>query len=164
MDVFVSQPTSHYHVPQPDRIPTIQLKNEIKTRVITTDESTSTILHSALRMYPLIAAGELSRNETLMLMIRRQRTVEKFDVDGRLPEKLRKTYRGEDFILHEDKNLIIFTTKTKLSILKQNKHWFADGTFKVKFQLNVYIFDLIFFDVGVSRGLLSIIYITCNDG
>ena len=137
--------------PQPDRIPAIQLKNEIKTRAITTDESTSTILHSALRTYPLSAAGELPRNESLMLMIRRQRTVEKVDVDGRLPEKLRKTYRDEDFILYEDKNLIIFTTKTNLSILKQNKHWFADGTFKVKFQLNVYIFDLIFFDVGVSR-------------
>ena len=101
--------------------------------------------------YPLSAAGELPRNEALMLMIRPQRTVEKVDVDGRLPEKLRKTYRDEDFILYEDKNLIIFTTKTNLSILKQNKDWFADGTFKVKFQLNVYIFDLIFFDVGVSR-------------
>ena len=133
MDVFVSQPTSHCHAPQPDRIPTVQLKNEIKTRAITTDESTSTILHSALRTYPLSAAGELPRNESLMLIIRRQRTVEKVDVDGRLPEKLRKTYRDEDFILYEDKNFIIFTTKTNLSILKQNKHWFADGTFKVKF-------------------------------
>ncbi|CAF1516519.1 unnamed protein product [Rotaria sordida] len=64
-------------------------------------------------------------------MIRRQRTVETIDADGCLPEKLRKTYHDEDFILHEDKNLIIFTTKTNLSILKQNKHWFADGTFKV---------------------------------
>ena len=133
MYVFVSQPTSHCHAPQPDRMPTIQLKNEIKTRAITTDESTSTILHSALCRHSLSAAGELPRNEALMLMIRRQRTVEKIDVDGRLLEKLRKTYRDEDFILHQDKNLIIFTTKTNLSILKQNKHWFANGTFKVKF-------------------------------
>ena len=133
MDVFVSHPTSHCHAPQPDRIPTIQLKNEIKTRAITTDESTSTILHSALRTYPLSAADELPQNEALMLMIRRQRTVEKVNVDGRLPEKLRKTCRDEDSILHQDRNLIIFTTKTNLSILKQNKHWFADGTFKVKF-------------------------------
>ena len=79
------------------------------------------------------AAGELPRNAALMLMIRRQRTVEKVDVDGRLPEELRKTYPDEDFILHQDKNLIIFTTKANFSILKQNKHWFADGTFKVKF-------------------------------
>ena len=132
-DVFVSQPTSHCHAPQPDRIPTIQLKNEIKTRAITTDEATSTIVHSALRRYRLSAAGGLPRNEALMLMIRRQYTVEKVDVDGSLLEKLRKMYRDADFILHQDKNLIISTTKTNLSILKPNKHWFADRTFKVKF-------------------------------
>ncbi|CAF4785068.1 unnamed protein product, partial [Rotaria magnacalcarata] len=131
MDAFVSQPTPHCHAPQPDRVPAIQLKNEIKARAATTDESTSTIIHSVLRTYPLSAAGQLPKNESLMLMIRRQRTTETVDADGRLPEKLRKTYRDEDFILHEDKKLIIFTTKTNLSILKQNKHWFADGTFKV---------------------------------
>ncbi|CAF1345379.1 unnamed protein product [Rotaria sordida] len=131
MDVFLSQLTAHCHAPQPNRVPAIQLKNEIKARAVTTDESTSSIIHSALRTYPLSAAGELSKKEALMLMIRRQRTVEAVDADGCLPEKLRKAYRDEDFILHEDKNLIIFTTKTNLSILKQNKHWFADGTFKV---------------------------------
>lgn len=131
MDTFLSQPTPHCHAPQPDRVPAIQLKNEIKARAATTDESSSTILHSALRTYPLSAVGELPRTEALMLTIRRQRMEETLDADGRLPEKLRKTYRGEDFILHEDEHLIIFTTKTNLSILKQNKHWFADGTFKV---------------------------------
>ncbi|CAM4849508.1 unnamed protein product [Rotaria magnacalcarata] len=131
MDAFLSQPTSHSHAPQPDRVPAIQLKNDIKARAIITDEPTSSIIHSALRTYPLSAAGELPRNEALMLMIRRQRTTETVDVNGCLPEKLRKTYRDEDFILHEDKKLIIFATKTNLSILKQNKHWFADGTFKV---------------------------------
>ena len=73
-------------------------------------------------------------------MIRRQRTVETADVDGRLPEKYRNTYHDEDFILYEDKNLIIFTTNTNLSILKQNKNWFADGTFKVNYQSNICLF------------------------
>ena len=100
MDAFFSQPTSHSHAPQPDRIPAIQLKDEIKTRAVTTDKSTSSIVYSALRTYPLSATGELPRNEALMLMIRRQRTVETADVDGRLLDTRRKTYRGEDFILH----------------------------------------------------------------
>lgn len=139
MDAFVSQPTAHCHAPQPDRVPAIKLKNEIKTRAIITDEPTSSILHSALRTFPLSSAGELPRNEALMLMIRRQRTVDTVDADGRLPEKLRKTYRDEDFILHEDKEIIMFTTKTNLSILKRNKHWFADGTFKVN-SMKVYFF------------------------
>ena len=63
--------------------------------------------------------GELPKNEARMLMIRRQCTVETVDVDGRLPEKYRKTYRDEDFILYEDKNLIIFTTNTNLSATGQ---------------------------------------------
>lgn len=116
MDAFLSPPTDHCHAPNPERVPAIRLKNEIKTRALTTDESTSTIIHSALRMYPLSAAGQLPKNEALMLMVRRQRTVETLDDNGRLPEKLRKTYRGEDFILYEEKNLIIFTTKMNLSI------------------------------------------------
>ena len=131
MDVFLSQPTSHSHAPQPNRITAIQLQDEIKTRAVMTDESTSSIVHSVLRTYPQSTAGELSRNEALILMIRRQRTVETVDVDGGSPDKLRKTYRDEDFILHEEKNLIIFTTKSNLSILKQHKHWFAYGTFEV---------------------------------
>ena len=98
-----------------------------------TDESTSSIVHSALSTYSLSAVSELPRNEALMPMIRRQRTMETADVDGRLPDKLRKTYRGEDFILHKEKDLIIFTTKINLSILRQYKHWFADETFKVNF-------------------------------
>ncbi|CAF4731261.1 unnamed protein product, partial [Rotaria magnacalcarata] len=55
-----------------------------------TDEPTSTIIHSALRAYPLGAAGQLPKNESLMLMIQRQRTTETVGADGRLPEKLRK--------------------------------------------------------------------------
>ncbi|CAF5119642.1 unnamed protein product, partial [Rotaria magnacalcarata] len=131
MDAFLSLPTAHCHAPHPDRPPAIQLKKEIKTRAVMTDESSSSIINSALRTYPWSAVGELPRSDGLSLTIRRQRTTETVDVKGRLPEKLRKTYRDEDFILHEDKKLIIFTTKTNLSILKQNKHWFADGTFKV---------------------------------
>ena len=103
MDTFLSQPKFNSHAPQPDRISAIELKNEIKARAVMTDESTSSILHSALRTYPLGAVGKLPKNEALMTMIRRQRTVETVDVDGRLPEKYRKTYRDEDFILHEAK-------------------------------------------------------------
>ncbi|CAM4851309.1 unnamed protein product [Rotaria magnacalcarata] len=163
MNAFLSPPTSHCHAPQSDSVPAIQLKNEIKPRAATTDESTSTIIHSALRIYPLSAAGQLRKNESLMLMIQRQRTTETVDADGRLPEKLRKTHRDEGFTLHEDNKLITFTKKTSLYILKQNKHWFADGTFKVNYQPNVSFSFPIFFPVGVSRRLLPTLHIRCND-
>jgi hypothetical protein len=135
MDTFLSQPTTHNHAPNPDRIPVIKLHNQVKQRAATTDEPTSSILHSALRTFPLSAAGELPRSDIIIQTIRRQRTTPAAAPNGHLPDDLKKTYRGEDFLLYEDNEMIIFTTKTNLSILKQSKHWFADGTFKVSYQL-----------------------------
>ncbi|CAF4404583.1 unnamed protein product, partial [Rotaria magnacalcarata] len=80
---------SHCRAPERDSVPAIRLKNDIKAHAAITDESTSTIIHSTLRTYPLSAAGQLPKNESLMLMIQRQRTTETVDADGRLPEKLR---------------------------------------------------------------------------
>ncbi|CAF1040827.1 unnamed protein product [Didymodactylos carnosus] len=39
-----------------------------------------------------------------------------------VPIELRKTDRGDDFILYEDDEMIIFTTKKNLSLLKECKH------------------------------------------
>ena len=72
MTALLSQPTSHSHAPTPDAIPVIELKNEIKTRAATTDGQSSAILQSALRSFPLSAAGQLPRTEILMNTIRRQ--------------------------------------------------------------------------------------------
>ena len=47
MEAFLSHPTSHSHALKPDQIPAIQLKVEIVARAALTDESSSTILHSA---------------------------------------------------------------------------------------------------------------------
>jgi hypothetical protein len=135
MDTFLSQPTTHNHAPNPDRIPVIKLHNNVKQRAATTDESTSSILHSALRTFPLSAAGQLPRSDVITQTIRRQRTTPATTPNDHLPENLRKTYRDEDFLLYEDNEMIIFSTRTNLSILKQSKHWFADGTFKVSYQL-----------------------------
>ncbi|CAF2981208.1 unnamed protein product [Rotaria socialis] len=131
MDTFLSPPTDHNHAPNPERIPVIELHNEIKVRAVTSEESTSIILHSSLRMFPLSATSELPRTEMLKQTIRRQRQTPATTSTDDLTDDLRKTYRGEDFLLHEEKDMIIFTTKSNLSALKQSKHWFADGTFKV---------------------------------
>ena len=119
MDTFLSQPTTHNHAPNPDRIPAIKLYNEVKERAATTDVPSSSILHSALKTFPLRAAGELPRTDIIVQTIRRQRATPAVIIDGHLLEILKKTYRGEDFILHHDNEMIIFTTKTNLSVLKQ---------------------------------------------
>ena len=151
MDTFLPQPTSHCHIPSPDLVPFIQLKNDIKAHAATTDEPTNSILHTALRTYPLSAAGQFPKNDALMLTIRRQRAAPKMDLDGRLLVELRNTDRGKNFILFEDEALLIFTTKSNLSILKQHKHWFADGTFKVKLSIKCSLPSLIVSHSGVSR-------------
>lgn len=131
MDAFTSDPTLHCHAPNPERIQAIELTNNVKARAAISEEPTSTILHSALQSFPLNATHELPRTEMLLQTIRRQRATPSTTTEERFPESLRKSHRGENFILHEASDLIIFTSKTNLSILKQSKHWFADGTFKV---------------------------------
>ena len=51
------------------------------------------------------------------------------DHNDRLPFILRKTDRGEDFILYEDDPMIIFTCEKNLSVLQEFTHWFMDGAF-----------------------------------
>lgn len=131
MDAIVSGPTEHCHAPNPDRIPVAELRNKIKSRADDSEEPSSAILHSAMRSLPLDSAGQLPKNETLLRTIRRQREAETTNPDNLLPDHLKLTDRGDNFVLHEDKTLIVFTTDSNLSVLKSCKHWFADGTFKV---------------------------------
>ena len=67
----------------------------------------------------------------IMETIGRQPQAPSTSSDNDLPEDLKITGRGEGFLLHENKYMIIFATRSNLSALKQSKHWFADGTFKV---------------------------------
>ena len=127
MDTILSGPTEHCHAPKPDLVPVLELKNKIKTRAVETEESPSTILHSS---FPLNAASQLPQSETLSRSIRRQCQVPPANSNSQLPNHLKQTDRGEKFLLHEDKGLIVFTTASNLSVLKACKHWFADGTFK----------------------------------
>ena len=131
MDTFLSDPTPHSHPPKPGRIQAIDLTNQVKARAAISEDPTSVILHAAFRTFPLTAAAKIPRTEMLLQTIRRQRATPVDDSNDRFPENLRKTDREEDFILHEQPELLIFTTKSNLSALKQSKHWFADGTFKV---------------------------------
>ncbi|CAF4948012.1 unnamed protein product, partial [Rotaria sp. Silwood1] len=79
---------SHCHAPQPDRVPAIQLQNAIKARTATTDEPSSSILYSALRTYPLSAAGEVTTAFDLI--------ADQFDDDANdLLDYFEKTWIGE---------------------------------------------------------------------
>ena len=132
MDIILSRPTEHCHAPKPDLVPVLELKNKIKTRAVETEESPSRILHSTIGSFRLNGASQLPQNETLSRSIRRQRQVPPANSNSQLPDHLKQTDRDEKFLLHEDKELIVFTTASNLSVLKACQHWFADGTFKAR--------------------------------
>ena len=132
INTIVSQPIEHCHAPKPNLVPVLELKNTMKTRAVETEESPSTILHSAIRSFPLDAASQLPQSATLSRSIRRQHQVPPANSNNQLPDHLKQTDRGENFLLHEDKELIVFTTASNLSALKACKHWFADGTLRAR--------------------------------
>ncbi|CAF3258850.1 unnamed protein product [Rotaria socialis] len=107
MDVIVSAPTEHCHAPKPDLVPVLELKNKIKSRAAETEESSSTVLHSAMRSFPLDAAGQLLQSETLLRTIRRQHQGPPMNSNNQLSDHLKQIDRGENFVLHEDEKLII---------------------------------------------------------
>ncbi|CAF4649071.1 unnamed protein product [Rotaria socialis] len=71
-----------------------------------------------MRSFPLDVAGQLPQSETLLRTIRRQLQGPPMNSNNQLPDHLKQTDRGENFVLHEDEKLIIFTTATNLSVLK----------------------------------------------
>lgn len=150
MSSIVSEPTEHCHGPNIDQIPVIELKNKIKTRALTSEEPTSNILYSEIKSFSLDAAGQLPRTDTLQRTIRRQRQTPKTNPDNQLPDHLKQTDRGDNFVLHENDKLIIFTTTSNLSVLKTCKHWFADGTFKVR-KRNYFINTKTHYVLGMSE-------------
>ena len=66
-----------------------------------------------------------------------------------------KTGRGEDLILFKSEKLIIFTTKNNLSILKQYRHWFANGTFKIHCHLIILSLIVSSFFLGILMTFIS---------
>ena len=158
MDVFLQEPTSHSHAPNPNRIYVIRIQNGIRERSESSEEATSVILHNALRAVPLNVAADLPSTSALEQSVRRQRPHIDLDINSQLPLIVKRTDRGEDFVLHEDKSMIIFTSKSNLKVLKECQHWFCDGTFSV----SVGLFCIISparFSSDLSRGIFPIIYI-----
>ena len=131
IDTFLSEPTAHNRAPNTERIPVIEFGNQIKAHAAISDEPKSAILHSSLQSLPLSATNELPHPETIMQTIRSQRQAPLIPSDNGLPEDLKPTDSGQDFLLHEDKYMTIFTTRSNLSALKQSKHWFVNDTFEV---------------------------------
>jgi hypothetical protein len=132
MDAILSGSTDHCYAPNLSLAPVVALKNKIRIRTAETEEPSSTILHSVMLSFPLHSVGELPRDGSLLRTIRQQRQAGPLDSYNKRLASLKLTYRGDDFVLHEGKDLVIYTMDTNLGVLKTCRHWFADGTFTVR--------------------------------
>ena len=108
------------------------MKNKTKTLIIESEESSSRIFNSAIRSFRSDAVCQLPQSETLSRSIRQQCQVPSANLNNQPPDQLKQTDRAENFLLHENKELIIFTTASNLPVLKAYKHWFADESFKIR--------------------------------
>ena len=100
MNEFIKEPSKHSHLPDPNRLHVIRLKNEIKIRGASSDEGDSTILSDVLRTTPLAISAGLLSTEALLQIIRRKRKPVQLGHNGRLPFMLRETDCGENFVLY----------------------------------------------------------------
>ena len=66
MNEFIKEPSEHSHVPDPNRLYVIRLKNEIKIRGAPSNEGASTILSDVLRTTPLAVTAGLPSTEALL--------------------------------------------------------------------------------------------------
>jgi hypothetical protein len=133
MDMILSRPTDHCYAPNLSLARVLALKNKIRIRAAETEESSSNILHSVMRSFPSGFAGELPRGDSLLRTISRQRQSGPLDSHNKLLDYMKLTDRGDDFLLNEGKDLVIYTTNAYLAVLKTYRHWFVDGTFTVRY-------------------------------
>ena len=122
MNEFIKEPSGHSHVPDPNKLHVIRLKNEIKIYGASSDEGASMILSYVLRTTPLAVTAGLPSTEALLHTIRREREPVQLDHNGRSPFMLLETDRDENFVLYEDDSTIIFTCEKNLSVLQECRH------------------------------------------
>jgi hypothetical protein len=147
MEAIISNPTEHFNAPKMTEIPVLELKDKMKARAAESKEPSSVILYSEMRTFPLDSANQLSEEQTLLRTIRRRRENETASSGDQLTDQPKLTDRGENFVLHENERLIIFTIQSHLSVLKSCIHWFADGTFKMRMHISIIVTRLYFFQV-----------------
>ena len=72
MNQYIKESSDHSHIPDPNRLHIIRLKNEIKIRNASLDEGTTTMLSDVLRTTPLATTVGLPSTDALLQTIRRE--------------------------------------------------------------------------------------------
>ena len=108
-----------------------RIQNAIKERSVSSEEGTSIVLYNTLGTVPLSIPEDLPSTNALSQCICRQRSSFVLDTNSQLSQNLKPTDHGEDFVLFQDDSMIIFTSRSNLSVLKKCQHSICDGTLSV---------------------------------
>ncbi|KAI6647456.1 hypothetical protein LOD99_12452 [Oopsacas minuta] len=99
---------------------------EIKSRAILIDETTSSVINKCTESISIPAAVKLPSKESLSKIVRRKRKATELDIFDSV-----HTTRGHNFLIlnNPELELIVLGTEDNIVVLISYKDWFCDGTF-----------------------------------
>lgn len=137
----VKEMSEHSHSPDASLLHSITLRNNIKRAAATTSDQPTQIIQNALEEVPSTSACSLPNKNAMRQIVYRTRkattpkepsTLEQIKV----PEEY-KTVNDEPFLARDTRygennqnRLLIFCTKTNLTIMNRSLIWLMDGTFR----------------------------------
>jgi hypothetical protein len=133
----------HYnHAPDAADLEARQIKDSIKTKALTTQETAHNIVSTALQTASEASVSRLPLKEHLQRTVRMHRikvsqapalpaTMEELE----FPDSYKIDAHGRPFLQFDsgpsdEARLVIFASPRQLEVLQEQHSWFADGTFK----------------------------------
>lgn len=131
----------HNHAGDAIKIASKKVVSEIKDQALNSRESPHNITSRILAEVPIEVAAGLPKQDELKRIVRRKRysqvdypalprTRDNFEI----PNKFKTTSRGENFLIFDsgvgDNRMLLFGTQQFIELMRENRNWYADGTFK----------------------------------
>ena len=142
-DEIIREVNLHTHAPSQMQDEVAKVKANIKRKEQTTTDTPQHILWAELRNTSQDAAANIPSTSTLRRNIRKawednnvpHNPVTREDI-AVLPEQYQNTVVGEPFVIYDSgvgdqEQIFIFSSEIWLQLLRESKHWYTDGTFKV---------------------------------
>ena len=119
-------PSSHNHPTDLSSVEAARTIEEIKSRAILTDETTSSVINKCTESISITTAVKLPSKESLSKIVRRKRKATELDFFDSV-----HTTRGQNFLIsnNPELDLIILGTEDNIAVLNRYRDWFCDGTF-----------------------------------
>ena len=133
----------HTHVPDPSLSEAKSRAAQLRQRAATSNDAPRRIILETQTNLSAAAVAMMPKCRSLQRTVERKRKLAgepiaapQTVVDIDILQRLRESSRGEKFLLHDsgadDPNrFFIFGTDDNIRLLQENRHWFADGIFKV---------------------------------